>query len=279
MNTAFVDKLRFIPCPKAHFDKQPKKHEVRFYYFFRENGKRNEISSRAKEQHVSHTREDEKKDGAMSSNAAAKIKGDRIYFAGYCLDEVKKPIDDLCSSWYGFSDKSEKLDGCLNSLRVYWIEAIGGDEYHPHRIHKTIDTIEFIIGEMARMALESPRVKPAKESPEDYTSLLMKTKEYVGNFIFIMSSDMLDIIEYRVRKIMEKRLSYVDRTELYNLVLDYNSLISPIKKGLSYHDHNHMIMDPKDSDRIEKLYQSVKALKRQLEEPSRDALRRVGLRS
>ena len=22
MNTAFVDRLRFIPCPKAHFDKQ-----------------------------------------------------------------------------------------------------------------------------------------------------------------------------------------------------------------------------------------------------------------
>ena len=217
----------------------------------------------------------------MSSNTAtaAIIKGDRIYFARHCLDEVKKPIDALCSNWYGFSDKSEKLDGCLNSLRVYWIEAIGGDEYRPHRLSKTIDTIEFIIGEMVRLALESPRVEPVKESPEDYTSLLMKTKEDVGNFIFIMSSDMLDIIEYRVYKIMEKKISNVDRIELYNLVLDYESLIPPIKRGLSYHDHNHMIMDPKDSDRIEKLYQSVKALKRQLEEPSRDALERVSLRS
>lgn len=218
----------------------------------------------------------------MSSNTAtaAMIKGDRIYFAKHCLDEVKKPIDALCSNWYGFSDKSEKLDGCLNSLRVYWIEAIGGDEYRPHRLSKTIDTIEFIIGEMVRLALESPRVEPVKESPEDYTSLLMKTKEDVGNFIFIMSSDMLDIIEYRVHKIMKKKLSNVDnRIELYNLVLDYESLIPPIKRGLSYHDHNHMIMDPKDSDRIEKLYQSVKALKRQLEKPSRDALERVSLRS
>ena len=171
----------------------------------------------------------------MSSNATAKIKGDRIYFAGYCLDEVKKPIDALYSNWYGFSDKSEKLDGCLNSLRVYWIEAIGGDEYRPHRLSKTIDTIEFIIGEMVRLALESPRVEPAKESPEDYTSLLMKTKEDVGNFIFIMSSDMLDIIEYRAHKIMEKKLSNVDnRIEFYNLVLDYESLIPPIKRGLSY---------------------------------------------
>lgn len=218
----------------------------------------------------------------MSSNTAtaAMIKGDRIYFARHCLDEVKKPIDALYSNWYGFSDKSEKLDGCLNSLRVYWIEAIGGDEYRPHRLSKTIDTIEFIIGEMVRLALESPRVEPAKESPEDYTSLLMKTKEDVGNFIFIMSSDMLDIIEYRAHKIMEKKLSNVDnRIEFYNLVLDYESLIPPIKRGLSYHDHNHMIMDPKDSDRIEKLYQSVKALKRQLEKPSRDALERVSLRS
>lgn len=215
----------------------------------------------------------------MSSNAAAKIKGDRIYFAGYCLDEVKKPIDDLCSSWYGFSDKSEKLDGCLNSLRVYWIEAIGGDEYHPHRLHKTIDTIEVIIGDMIRHSLESPRVEPANENPEGLASLLTKVSRNVGCFIFIMSSDMLDIIEYRVYKIMEKRISNVDRIELYNLVLDYNSLIPPIKKGLSYHDHNHMVMDPKDSERIEKLYQSVKALKRQLEKPSRYTLERVGLRS
>ena len=218
----------------------------------------------------------------MSSNTAtaAMIKGDRIYFARHCLDEVKKPIDALCSNWYGFSDKSEKLDGCLNSLRVYWIEAIGGDEYRPHRLSKTIDTIEFIIGEMVGLALESPRVEPVKESPEDYTSLLMKTKEDVGNFIFIMSSDMLDIIEYRVHKIMKKKLSNVDnRIEFYNLVLDYESLIPPIKRGLSYHDRNHMIMDPKDSARVEKLEQSVKALKRQLEEPSLNALRRLGLRS
>lgn len=218
----------------------------------------------------------------MSSNTAtaAMIKGDRIYFARHCLDEVKKPIDALCSNWYGFSDKSEKLDGCLNSLRVYWIEAIGGDEYRPHRLSKTIDTIEFIIGEMVGLALESPRVEPVKESPEDYTSLLMKTKEDVGNFIFIMSSDMLDIIEYRVHKIMKKKLSNVDnRIDFYNLVLDYESLIPPIKRGLSYHDRNHMIMDPKDSARVEKLEQSVKALKRQLEEPSLNALRRLGLRS
>ena len=95
-----------------------------------------------------------------------------------------------------------------------------------------------------------------------------------------MSSDMLDIIEYRAHKIMEKKLSNVDnRIEFYNLVLDYESLIPPIKRGLSYHDRNHMIMDPKDSARVEKLEQSVKALKRQLEEPSLNALRRLGLRS
>lgn len=216
----------------------------------------------------------------MSSNATAKIKGDRIYFAGYCLDEVKKPIDALYSNWYGFSDKSEKLDGCLNSLRVYWIEAIGGDEYRPHRLSKTIDTIEFIIGEMVGLALESPRVEPAKESPEDYTSLLMKTKEDVGNFIFIMSSDMLDIIEYRVNAVVEKKLSNnVDRAELYSLALDYEDLIYPIKKGLRYCNNSSMMMDYKDSIRIEKLYQSVKALKRQLEKPSHNALKRVGLRS
>jgi hypothetical protein len=64
MNTAFVDELIFIPCPKAYFDKQPKKHEVRFYYFFRENGKRNEISSRILKNNIlSRSREDEKKDG------------------------------------------------------------------------------------------------------------------------------------------------------------------------------------------------------------------------
>jgi|GEM_PF-5158443 len=51
-------------CPKVHFDKQPKKHEVRFYYFFRENGKRNEISSRILKNNIlSRSREDEKKDG------------------------------------------------------------------------------------------------------------------------------------------------------------------------------------------------------------------------
>ena len=216
----------------------------------------------------------------MSSNATTTTKGDRIYFAGYCLDEVKKPIDTLCDNWYGFSDKSEKLDGCLNSLRVYWIEAIGGDEYHPHRLYKTIDTIEFIIGEMVGLALESPRVEPAKESPEDYTSLLMKTKEDVGNFIFIMSSDMLDIIEYRVNAVVEKKLSNnVDRAELYSLALDYEDLIYPIKKGLRYCNNSSMMMDYKDSIRIEKLYQSVKALKRQLEKPSHNALKRVGLRS
>lgn len=216
----------------------------------------------------------------MSSNATAKIKGDRIYFAGYCLDEVKKPIDALYSNWYGFSDKSEKLDGCLNSLRVYWIEAIGGDEYHPHRLSKTIDTIEVIIGEMVRISLESPLIKPAKENPEGLASLLTKVSRDVWCFIFIMSSDMLDIIEYRAHKIMEKKLSNVDnRIEFYNLVLDYESLIPPIKRGLSYHDRNHMIMDPKDSARVEKLYQSVKALKRQLEKPSLNALRRLGLRS
>lgn len=216
----------------------------------------------------------------MSSNTAtaAMIKGDRIYFAGYCLDEVKKPIDALCSNWYGFSDKSEKLDGCLNSLRVYWIEAIGGDEYRPHRLSKTIDTIEFIIGEMARMALESPRVEPAKEGPEDYASLLMKIKEDVGNFIFIMSSDMLDIIEDRVHKIMEKRLSNVDRTELYNLVLDYNSLIPPIKKGLCCRDGKNRLMSSTDSKQVYELEQAIEALKWLLEQPGCDALKALGLR-
>lgn len=216
----------------------------------------------------------------MSSNATAKIKGDRIYFAGHCLDEVKKPIDALCDSWYGFSDKSEKLDGCLNSLRVYWIEAIGGDEYHPHRLSKTIDTIEFIIGEMVRISLESPLIKPAKENPEGLASLLTKVSRDVWCFIFIMSSDMLDILEYRVNEVVEKKLSNVDRIiELYSLIMDYEALIYPISKGLRYHDNSSMMMDLKDSIRIEKLYQSVKALKRQLEKPSHNALKRVGLRS
>lgn len=218
----------------------------------------------------------------MSSNTttAAKIKGDRIYFASYCLDKVKEPIDDLCESWDGFSDKSEKLDGCLNSLRGYWIKAIGGDEYHPNRLSKTIDTIEVIIGEMVRISLESPRVGPAKEDPEDCALLLTKVSRDIGDFVFIMSSDMLDILEYRAHKIMEKKLSNVDnRIEFYNLVLDYESLIPPIKKGLRYCNNSSMMMDYKDSIRIEKLDQSVKELKRQLEEPSHDALRKVGLRS
>ena len=65
MRTDFVDKLmRFIPCPKVNFDKQPK-HEVRFYFFFLEEiGKRNEISSRILKNNIlSRSREDEKKDG------------------------------------------------------------------------------------------------------------------------------------------------------------------------------------------------------------------------
>ena len=35
MNTAFVDKLRFAPCPKAHFDKQLriKQGEILWRYF------------------------------------------------------------------------------------------------------------------------------------------------------------------------------------------------------------------------------------------------------
>lgn len=215
----------------------------------------------------------------MSSNATAKIKGDRIYFAGYCLDEIKKPIDALCDNWYGFSDKSEKLDGCLNSLRVYWIEAIGGDEYHPHRLHKTIDTIEIIIGDMIRHSLESPRVEPANENPEGLASLLTKVSRNVECFIFIMSSDMLDILENRMAGFMKKKLSDADRIELYSLILNYDSLIPSIKKGLSYYDSMRMLMDPKDSVRIEKLEQDIEELKRQLEEPSLDAMRRVGLRS
>ena len=132
---------------------------------------------------------------------------------------------------------------------------------------------------MIQHSLESPRVEPANENPEGLASLLTKVSRNVGCFIFIMSSDMLDILEYRVNAVVKTKFSNVDRIELYSLILNYDSLIPPIKKGLRYCNNSSMIMDYKDSIRIEKLEQSVKALKRQLEEPSLDALRRVGLRS
>ncbi len=62
------------------------------------------------------------------------------------------------------------------------------DEYRPHRLSKTISD-KFIIGEMVRLALESPRVRPLKEAQRITPSLLMKTKEDV-RLHFIMSSDM-----------------------------------------------------------------------------------------
>ena len=53
--------MKFIPCPKAYFDKQPKKTRGEVLFLFLEEiGKRNEISSRVlKNNAQSHTREDE----------------------------------------------------------------------------------------------------------------------------------------------------------------------------------------------------------------------------
>lgn len=194
------------------------------------------------------------------------------------LSETVKTVEDLTKNWSGFPEEADRLINLLNCLWWHWMSILHKDHHQLNQLSNIISEIEFSIGDIARLLVESPLVKPAKSNPEDYIQLLKKIRRGVRDFVLTISRDTLDLLEDLVDGV-GRDLSKVDRPKVYSLILSYEALIPSIKQGLGYYDSKNMLINTEDSARVEKLERALEALKAELEKSSLGTLKKLGMRS
>ena len=92
------------------------------------------------------------------------------------LSETVKTVEDLTKNWSGFPEEADRLINLLNCLWWHWMSILHKDHHQLNQLSNIISEIEFSIGDIARLLVESPLVKPAKSNPEDYIQLLKKIR-------------------------------------------------------------------------------------------------------
>ena len=101
---------------------------MRFYYFFRENGKRNEISSRILKNNIlSRTREDEKKDGVMGIFRRIFGKSNGLVYGS---SENPRPLqnsdavkEDLRATMAHFRELKASIPSCIKEAELKMLAA------------------------------------------------------------------------------------------------------------------------------------------------------------